>query len=55
MLRGCGVWYVGGGVEGVGVVTLGDGGRGVKSIFIFYEHCNNVMGKMVPYNRAYGR
>jgi len=35
LLRGYGVWYVGGGVEGVGVVTLGDGGGGDKSIFIF--------------------
>jgi len=35
LLRGCGVWYVGGGVEGVGVVTLGAGGGGVESIFTF--------------------
>ena len=39
MLRGCVVWYVGGGVEGVGVVTLGNVGvgGGNRAIY-FFKH-----------------
>jgi hypothetical protein len=35
LLRGCVVWYLGGGVEGVGVVTLGDVGGSVRRVFTF--------------------